>query len=71
MAGVSDDGVKQLEFDIEGDKKDGQPTIGPKIKKWLAEIGKYLGKEGAKTGFEMAKKLATKWLLQHFALDAG
>jgi hypothetical protein len=69
--GVSKDGIKQLERDIEADKKDGKPAIGDSIKAWVADIGKYLGTEGAKAGVDVIKKLATKWILQHSGLDIG
>jgi hypothetical protein len=36
---------------------------------WLAEIGKYLGTEGAKVGVEVAKRVATKWIMQRDGLD--
>jgi hypothetical protein len=64
--GVTDEGLKKLEADIKADK-----TIGPRIQGWLANIGQYLGKEGAKAGIDVAKKLATKWILQHYGMDLG
>jgi AbiTii len=69
--GVTDKGLKELEADIKADKTNGQPSIGPRIKGWLADIGQYLGKEGAKAGIDVAKKLATKWILQHYGMDLG
>jgi hypothetical protein len=66
--GITQDGIKLLKADIEADKKDGEPTVGPKTKQWLSDIGKYLAKEGAKAGFEVAKQAATKWILQHCGL---
>jgi hypothetical protein len=30
-----------------------------------------LSKEGAMAGVDVAKKLATKWILQHYGLDIG
>jgi hypothetical protein len=67
--GITNDGIKQLEANIEADKIGNQPTIGPKIKTWLANVGTYMSKEGAKAGVDVAKRLATKWLLQHYGLD--
>jgi AbiTii-like protein len=69
--GVTDEGIKKLEADIKADETNGQPTIGPRIKGWLANIGRYLGKEGAKVGIDVVKKLATKWILQHYGMDLG
>jgi hypothetical protein len=66
--GIAQEGIKALKSDMEADKEDGQATVGPKTKEWLTNIGKYLGKEGAKTGFEVAKQIATKWVLQHYGL---
>jgi hypothetical protein len=66
--GITKDGVEALEHDIEADKKSGQETIGPKTKGWLADVGKYIAKEGAKAGFEVAKQTAMKWILQHYGL---
>jgi AbiTii len=67
--GVTDEGIKKLEADIKADETNGQPSIGPRIKDWLANIGRYLGKEGAKAGIDVTKKLATKWILQHYGMD--
>ena len=66
--GITQEGVKALRSDIEADEKDGHATVGPKTKEWLTNIGKYLGKEGAKAGLEVAKQFATKWVLQHYGL---
>lgn len=65
---ITNEGIKALRSDIECDKKDGQASVGPKTKEWLTNIGKYLGREGAKAGFEVAKQMATKWILQHYGL---
>jgi hypothetical protein len=64
--GVTDQGLKKLEADIKA-----EPRIGPRIKGWLANVGQYLGKEGAKVGIDVVKKLATKWILQQYGLDLG
>jgi hypothetical protein len=69
--GVTDEGLKKLEADIKADETNGQPSMGPRIKGWLANIGQYLGKEGAKAGIDAMKKLATKWILQHYGMDLG
>ena len=63
--GVTDEGIKQLETDMDADKG----SIGPRVKKWLANVGSYLGKEGAKAGVEMAKRIATRWILQHYGME--
>jgi AbiTii len=68
--GVTEEGLKALQQDIEADKQeDGKPSIGQNTMGWLANIGKYLGKEGAKAGIEIAKRAATKWIMQHYGLD--
>jgi hypothetical protein len=67
--GVTEEGLKALEHDIEADKQDGEPSLGQKTMGWLTNIGKYLGKEGVKIGVEVAKKAATKWIMQHYGLD--
>jgi hypothetical protein len=69
--GVTDEGLKKLEADIKADKINGQPSIGPRIKGWIANIGPYLGKEGAKAGIDIIKRFATKWILQHYGMDLG
>jgi hypothetical protein len=66
--GITKDGIAALRSDIANDRKDGQATIGPKTKEWLADVGKYMVKEGAKAGFDVAKKAATKWVMQHYGL---
>ncbi|SRR6266446_1847693 len=65
--GVTDEGLKKLEADIKADEINGQPSIGPRIKGWITNIGQYLGKEGAKAGIDVMKRLATKWILQNTA----
>jgi Rod binding domain-containing protein len=65
--GISDEGIKQLERDMTVEKE----AIGPKVKKWMAEAGKYLSKEGAKAGVDVARKLATRWILQRYGIDLG
>jgi hypothetical protein len=65
--GISDEGIKQLERDMTVEKE----AIGPKVKKWMAEAGKYLSKEGGKAGVDVARKLATRWILQRYGIDLG
>jgi hypothetical protein len=67
--GVTEEGLKALQHDIEADKQDGKPSLGQKTMGWLADIGKYLGTEGVKIGVEVAKKAATKWIMQQYGLD--
>jgi len=67
--GVTEEGLKALEHDIEADKQDGKPALGQKTIGWLTDIGKYLGTEGVKVGVEVAKRAATKWIMQHYGLD--
>jgi hypothetical protein len=67
--GISPSGVAALETAIAADGEGGQPTIGPRIKAWLQSIAKYVGKEGLKVGADVAKALATKWILQQYGLD--
>jgi hypothetical protein len=66
--GITTEGLAALKSDMAADKSAGQETIGARTKGWLKDVGKYLGKEGAKAGFEIAKQTATKWLLQHYGL---
>ena len=66
--GITEAGIQALEHDLEADKVAGQETIGSKTRGWLADMGKYIAKEGAKAGFEVAKQTATKWILQHYGL---
>lgn len=66
--GITKEGLIALTSDIATDKQSGQTTIGPKTKDWLSNIGKYMAKEGAKAGFDLAKKAATKWIMQHYGL---
>jgi hypothetical protein len=67
--GVTPAGISILQKDIEADKQNGKPVLGTRVKQWLAKIGTYVGKEGAKAGLDVVQKLATKWVLQHYGLD--
>jgi len=62
--GITDEGIKQLETGMEAEKG----SIGPRVKKWIADAGRYLGKEGAKAGVDMAKELAMRWILQYYGI---
>jgi hypothetical protein len=62
--GITDVGIKQLETDMDAEKG----SIGPRVKKWIADAGRYLGKEGAKAGVDMAKELAMRWILQYHGI---
>jgi hypothetical protein len=66
--GVTEEGLRQLSNVLEADKSSGRPTLGEKTKTWVADIGKYLGKQGVKVGVEVAKQVATKWIMQHTGL---
>lgn len=63
--GVSDEGIRALEADMKAEKE----SVGPRIRKWLGNIGSYLAKESAKAGVEVAKKFATQWILQKYGID--
>ncbi len=65
--GITDEGIKQLESDMDAEKD----ALGPRVKGWLKKIGSYLSKEGAKAGVDVAKKLATRWILQKYGIDLG
>jgi hypothetical protein len=67
--GITDEGRKQLEADIEADKAGGKPSLGERVKGWMSKAGTYVGKERAKAGVEVVKKMATKWVLQHYGID--
>jgi hypothetical protein len=67
--GVTEEGLKALQHDIEADKQDGKPSLGQRTMGWLSDIGKHLGAEGVKVGVDVAKRAATKWLMQHYGLD--
>ena len=71
LLGITDKGIKQLESDIEADQKNGSPSIGKRVRGWIANIGSYAGKEATKAGIDVLTKFATKWILQHFGLDPG
>jgi hypothetical protein len=65
--GVTDEGIGRLESDMDAEND----AIGPRLRRWIANVGDYLGKESAKAALDMAKRLATRWILQHYGIDAG
>jgi hypothetical protein len=65
--GINAEGIKALS-DIQTEKPSSK-GLGEKAKGWLADMGKYLGKEGVKVGVEVAKRAAMKWLTQYYGLD--
>jgi hypothetical protein len=67
--GVTEEGLKALQNDIEADKQGGKPTVGQKTMGWLTDIGRYLGAEGVNVGVDVAKRAATKWIMQRYGLD--
>jgi hypothetical protein len=69
--GVTADGIKKLQSDMQADRQNGKPTLGEKTKRWLENIATYQGKEGLKAGVEIAKRTATKWIMQHYGFDVG
>jgi hypothetical protein len=63
--GVSKEGLEDLQNAIEHGKPE---TKAEKAKQWATDIGKYLGKEGAKVGLELAKHTAIRWLSQYLGV---
>lgn len=62
--------ISKLQSAIEQDKtKLGEASIGNNVRGWLKQIGKTIGKEGLKVGMEVAKRTATKWIMQYYGLD--
>jgi hypothetical protein len=60
--GVTQAGIDELQKAVgHGD----QETKADKAKRWAAEVGKYIGKEGVKVGVEVAKRTALHWLSQY------
>jgi hypothetical protein len=49
----------------------GKPTLGHRTMGWIGDAASYASKEGLRVGFDVAKRYATKWLLQHYGLDIG
>jgi AbiTii len=68
--GVSEENIVALEEAIEKDKQiNGAPTLGERTKQWIKSLPANFGKGGLKLGGEIAKTVATKWLLQYFGID--
>ena len=67
--GITPEALALLQKNIEADKQNDKPALGSHVKGWLARIGTYVSKEGAKAGLDVIQKLATKWVLQHYGLD--
>jgi len=58
---------KALREDAKADEA--KPTLGQRTMGWLKDSASYASKEGLKVGIEIAKKFATKWVLQHLGID--
>lgn len=71
--GLDEEAIANLKNAMDADAKSNsnEPTLGQRTKKWLTDAATYTSKEGLKVGFEVAKRYATKWLLQHLGLDVG
>jgi hypothetical protein len=69
--GLDDDAIKKLESAMDDDASQGggAPTLGQRTLGWLKNAASYTAKEGLEAGFEVAKKAATKWVMQHYGLD--
>lgn len=60
--------VEDLQTAITEDAKTGSTTMGQKTAEWLKELPANLGKGTLKVGFDVAKTLATKYLLKFYGL---
>jgi hypothetical protein len=71
--GLDGKSIASLENVMKADAKEagGKPTLGHRTKKWLGNAASYTSKEGLKVGIDVAKRMATKWVLQHYGLDIG
>jgi len=68
--GMGRSDIKRLEEAIEQDKIGHNDTaVGGRVRGWLKEIGKTVGKEGLKVGVDIAKRVTTKWVMQYYGLD--
>jgi hypothetical protein len=69
--GLDGSAIAKLEIAMKEDaeKDGGTPTLGPRTLGWIKDAASYTAKEGLKVGFEIAKKTATKWIMQHYGLD--
>jgi hypothetical protein len=68
--GLGPTDIKALENAITADEKDGAKTIGQRTSEWLKELPTLLGKGTLKVGFEVAKSLATKFVLSYFGIGS-
>jgi hypothetical protein len=66
--GLLPSNVEDLQVAITEDAKTGSTTMGQKTAEWLKELPANLGKGTLKVGFEVAKTLATKYLLKFYGL---
>ena len=62
--------VEGLKKAIAEDAKTGSKTLGAKTAEWLKDLPLTLGKGTLKVGFEVAKALATKYVMSYFGLGA-
>jgi hypothetical protein len=60
--------IQKLGKAVEADANTGSTTLGQKTSEWLKELPASLGKGTLKVGFEVAKSLATKYVLAYFGL---
>ena len=68
--GIGQVDLSRLTAAIDKDTKGhSTPTLGTKVKGWLKDIGTTIGKDGLNASAEIAKKLATKWLMQYYGFD--
>jgi hypothetical protein len=66
--GLPEEDTKRLAAAIKADEKTGSKTVGQKTSEWLKELPITLGKGTLKVGFEVAKALATKYVLSYFGI---
>jgi hypothetical protein len=71
--GLENKAITSLKKEMNADAEagGGKPTLGQRTKKWLGNAASYASKEGLKVGIDVAKRMATKWVLQHYGLDIG
>jgi AbiTii len=66
--GLLPNDVQRLKKAIADDAKTGSKTIGKKTAEWLKELPLTLGKGTLRVGFEVAKALATKYVMGYFGI---
>ncbi|QQN61381.1 hypothetical protein JIR23_17090 [Bradyrhizobium diazoefficiens] len=64
-------GSLKKEMDADAAEAGGKPTLGQRTKNWLSDTASYVSKEGLKVGIDVAKRTATKWILQHYGFNVG